>query len=795
MRAVAAPALLAAVASVCTLVAAGQASASSSSKDPPATTEGRLATRDGKQVVDVPLEHTEVRIRADGLVAQVEVEQTFRNPYDRKIEAVYLFPLPTGAAVNDLEIQIGERVVKGDIAKKEDAKATYVKARKAGFVATLLTQERPNLFTQNLANLEPGARVLVRLRYVETLAYADGAYEIVFPMVAGPRFVPAAAKTAAGADSVQPTVLPEGLRSSHDIGLTVDIDAGVPLRGVASTSHRIVESKGDAPSRTRVTLAAGDTIPNKDFVLRYDVAGDAPQMAVLAHRAGGTAEGSFFLTLQPPRDVAPAAVTAREIVFVLDTSSSMRGRPLAKARELVRQMLTTLGPDDTFQMVRFADSASALGPAPIASKPKNVEYALAWMDALSAGGGTAMTEGIAAALDFPHDPARLRLVVFVTDGYVGNEDEILATVHARLGDARLYSFGVGTAVNRYLLEEMAAFGRGGVQVVRPDEDTTAAVGKFLARVARPVLTDVRIDWGGLAVADVTPAAVPDLFVGQPIVVAGHYARAGAAKIVVHGRAGGRDVQFEVAVDLPERAERPAIATVWARARIAELARQEIRGASAATREEITRIALAHRLMSPYTAFVAVDRSRTTAGGEAKKVAVPVEVPDGLHATGEGGGGAGYGTIGTGSYGIVGYGSGGGGSYGVSDGYGVSSGHGGMAPRVAVLPAPALGAAPAPAPAASETRDDLAKYKDAFVGNKAALRRLFLAHSGSAGRYVLRFEIAASGAVTKVEVTKKPAVDGADALAAAMVAEARKWHFPAGSSDTVVSYPILFEDKK
>jgi len=808
MSKVAARALLAGAVGLCALVAAGQGRATSKQDPAPATTEGRLATRDGKKVVDVPLEHTEVAIHATGHLAEVRVEQTFRNPYDHKIEAVYLFPLPTGAAVNDLEIQLGDRVVKGEIAKRADAKATYVRAKKAGLVAALLTQERPNLFTQNVANLEPGARVIVRMTYVEPLHYEAGGYELVFPMVAGPRYIPATSNQAADADAVQPAVLPPGTRSSHDIGLTVDLDAGVALRAVRSSSHDIVQTPGATAARETITLAPGDTIPNKDFVLRYDVAGETPAVAVLADRAGD-GPGAFFLTLQPPQAAAPAQITPRELVFVVDTSSSMRGQPLAKARELIRSMLTTLAPDDTFQIVRFADAASALGDRPIANKPKNLEYALGWLDALEAGGGTAMTEGIAAALDFVHDPQRLRLTVFITDGYVGNEDEILATVHAKLGASRLYSFGVGSAVNRYLLEEMASFGRGAVQIVRPDEDTAAAVMTFHDRIARPVLTDVTIDWGGLAVADVTPAVVPDLFVGQPVVLAGHYARPGTATVVVRGKAGGRDVELSVPVDLPAASDRPAIATVWARARIAELGRDEIRGATDATRDEITRIALDHHLMSRYTAFVAVDRSRTTAGGDAKRVAVPVEVPDGLRATSGGGWTTSTPTISASGYGVasvsggVGYGMGGGGA--AAGGVGSYSVKALEPAHMSMKMETVAPVADDPLPRADLPKDssngDAAQaaadvpYASQVKARVPALRKLFAATlkatPGVHGVYKLRLVIATSGAVKVAAIIGRPDGDDAKAFADQIAAEARTWEFAPPADETTIILPIVF----
>ncbi len=602
------------------------------------TTEGSLRAKHGKEIVDVPLEHTDVAIRVAGFLADATVTQRFHNPFKTKLEAVYLFPLPEHAAVTDMTIVVGARTIRGAIHERSKAKQIYEAARDEGLVAALMTQERPNLFTQNLANLEPDATIDVTIHYVERLAYSDGGYEVVFPMVAVPRV--------GGAASVQPQVLPAGQRSAHDIALSVELDAGVPIEKLESPSHRIVVDGA------HVRIADGDTIPNKDFVLRYQVAGAAVKLGALSYRDGG--EGSFVFLAQPPR--APAAIAPREIVFALDTSSSMRGAPLAKAKELIRRVVSTLRPDDTFQIVRFDDSASALGSAPIANKPNNVALALDWLDRLDAAGGTEMTTGIDAALALPHDPARLRIVAFVTDGYVGNEDEILEDVAAHAGASRLFAFGVGSAVNRYLLDELASIGRGTAQFVRPDEDTRAAVEAFRARIDAPILTDIAIDWGGLAVADVTPRALPDLFAGQPLVVSGHYARGGTATVTVRGRQDGRDVSFAVPVTLAERdATRPAIATVWARQRIAELARELIKKDDAARVAEIIALSIRHKILTQYTAFVAVDDSRKTVG-DSKRVVVPVEVPAGMVGFGAGGGGYGYGAIGVGSYTTIGAGS-------------------------------------------------------------------------------------------------------------------------------------------
>ncbi|HJZ84613.1 MAG TPA: TonB family protein [Polyangia bacterium] len=765
-----------------------------------AVTEGKLATRDGKEVIDVPLKHTEVKVHIAGYLADVEVAQTFQNPYPRKIEAVYLFPLPTGAAVSEMEIVSSGRTWKGLIKRKQDAKRIYVEAKKEGHVAALLVQERPNLFTQQVANIEPGAEVAVRLRYQQALEYDSGGYELVFPMVAGPRYLPktAQAQTPTAPAAVQPAVLPPGLRSSHDIGLEVELEAGVPITDVRSPSHQIDLARAGASS-ARLKLAAGDTIPNQDFILRYQVAGPQPAFAVLTHREPGR-DGSFLLMAQPPAQAPAAQVAPREIIFVLDTSSSMAGLPLDKAKQLVRRTLSALGPDDTFQMIRFDDAASALGPRPIANKPRNLRYALQWLDALEAGGGTEMLSGLEAALGVPHDPARLRIMVFLTDGYIGNEDEILAAVGRQLGDARLFSFGVGTAVNRYLLEEMARIGRGAVQVVRPDEDTQAAVERFHRRIARPLLTDLAIDWNGLQVADLSPTAPPDLFVGQPIVLVGHYKAPGRATITVRGRQGGREVAFQVPVTLPAlEPAQPALASVWARARIADLMGLQVRGERPERTEEITELALAHHLMSAYTAFVVVDASRVTKGGPAETVAVPVEVPEGVRryamrpadASGVLGGLAG-GEVG-GVLGLSGKGAGGGGAHVLGGADEALEGS---------LDRPAYSAAsPQPAPPVKVAehkivitgaldRDRIATlvHKDDI---KAVYNDALKSHPGFEGRLVLELVIAPAGAVTAARIVEStfPKDDG---FVTRVLAAAKKWKFPASASEITVRLPFVFK---
>ena len=768
------------------LVLVWPGSAAATSPTPTDVTEGTLLAREGKRLVHVPLRHTDVRLRVVGHLVDATVTQRFVNPYDDKIEAVYLFPLPTGAAVNAMELVSGGRRIQGRIERRAQARRVYERARQRGEVAALLAQERPNVFTQAVANLEPGAEVRIEIHYVQPLVQDDGGYELVFPMVVGPRYLPSAH------GAVGPPAVPPDVRSSHEIAVRVDLDAGVPLGPVTSPSHRLAITPGADGRRAAIGLAAGDTVPNKDFVLRWRVAGPGdrpgepakPAFAVLAHRAGDGA-GSFFLTAQPPAAAGDAAIAPRELIFVLDTSSSMKGRPLTKGRELIRRALTTLRPDDTFQIVRFADTASALGPRPIANRANNIALALGWLDRLRAGGGTEVATGIATALAVPHDPARLRVVVFVTDGFVGNEDEILARAAAQLGSARLFSFGVGSAVNRYLLEELAALGRGDVQVVRPDEDTGAAVARFARRIDRAVLTDITIDWGQLAVADVTPAAVPDLFVGQPLVIAGHYTRPGAGTITVRGTRAGRPIAFTVPVALPAAADRPAVATVWARARIAELSRKLVRAPDASIERAIVDLALAHRLLTRFTSFVAVDASRTTRGGPARTVAVPVEVPDGVEtALGGGGSGTGigyaYGAIGLGqSTTIVGYGAG--------VGVGGGGATGGMHGRSFAMPSVKLGQ---PMVLGSLDKAIVRRYlKRHFAKLQYCYEKRLLQKPTLDGTVETQFTIGATGHVIAATAS---GMDSEVADCVKQVIENIEYPQATGGGVVVVHYPFTFQ---
>jgi len=588
----------------------------------------------GKETVSLPLKHTDVHADVSGYIASVSVTQKYENPYDQKIETVYVFPLPENAAVKEFVMRIGTRRIRSIVRKREDAERIYGEARRQGYVAALLTEERPNIFRQVIGNIEPKKSIDIEITYFNTLRYDAGEFELVFPMVVGPRYNPPGSQNGIGAvpfgnsgESGQPVEVqylrPEE-RSGHDVALRVDLDAGMAIDEVSSPTHAVKIQKLGS-SRRVVTLQQLDSIPNKDFRLRYRVAGGQIKPAVITH---SDKRGDFIsLLLVPPASLASLPRVPLELVFVLDCSQSMEGAPLLIAKSAVERALHRLGPDDTFQIIQFSESTSALGSAPVAATPDNVERGLAYLNDLQTEGGTVMMEGIRAALYFPHDPRRTRVISFLTDGFIGNEAEILAEIHRQLGPSRIFSFGIGSSTNRYLLEQMAVAGRGAAAFVGIDEIAARAVDAFYESIAHPALTDVEVDWGGAQVEDVYPTLVPDMLVGRPIVLAGRLRGPAPEVIKVRGKVAGERQEITIRLDESEsRGNHSAVADLWARAKIAQLDDDEVRGTGRA--QDITETALNFGLASAYTSFVAVDSSARTAGDHGVTIEQPVPVPDG-----------------------------------------------------------------------------------------------------------------------------------------------------------------------
>ena len=497
-----------------------------------------------------------------------------------------------------------------------------------------------------MANIEPGVQVVIEISYVETLKYEDGVFEWVFPMVVGPRYIPgggsAPAPMTTGQDTDQvpdaskitPPVTPKGTRAGHDISLTIHIEAGMELHDLESTLHE-VDIASAMPGQATVTLKNQAEIPNKDFILRYRLASDEISDAFLVH---SDERGSFFtLILQPPKRVIPEQLVPRELIFVLDTSGSMRGFPIDKAKEVMSKAIDAMRPDDTFNLITFAGRTQILWDAPRPATAENIAEAQSLLSSLKGGGGTEMMKAINAALvqTKPEGPGPIRVVCFMTDGYVGNDMAIIGAVRKNADTTRVFSFGIGNSVNRFLLDGMAHAGRGEVEYVTLESQAAAAVERFHERILAPVLTDIEIDWGDLPVADVYPKRIPDLFSAKPIMIHGRLTGPAEGVITLRGNTGGGAFEDQIEVAEPDSPpDHDALASLWARAKVGDLMMQDMGALQSGTfpedlKSQITNLGIEFRLMTQFTSFVAVEEMTVTVGGEPTTITVPVEMPDGV----------------------------------------------------------------------------------------------------------------------------------------------------------------------
>lgn len=614
-------------------------------------TQGALRVVDKEGVVvECPLKHTDVDAMVSGFLSRVTVTQTFENPASDNIEAVYVFPLPHSAAVDQMTMIVGDRRIEGLIKRRADARAIYQQAIDSGQTAALLEQERPNIFTQTVGNIEPGQEIKVEISYVDVLEYDMGSYQFHFPMVVGPRYTPSGgvgAGVPAGIDS--PALKPEE-RNGHDISLTVSLDAGVPIQNLQSTNHRC-EIKRDGERRATISIAADDSLPNKDFVLNYDVAGERPELAVLAHTGAYSrdaqryGEGYFMLMIQPQEDERLTKSPPREVVFLIDVSGSMSGEPTAKVKESMQHMLKLCRATDTVQVVTFASSAYQLFDKPVPVNDDNISKAIDFSRSRKGGGGTEMLRGVRMAMDQPKDPERMRIIVMLTDGYIGNEAEIIEHVGKTCGDdMRFWTIGIGQSPNMFLIDGVARQGGGMGKRLGLNDAAEPMCLEIMTRVQRAQLAKISIDWAGLQTSQTFPTRIPELWAGRPVILYGRYKDGGSAEIKINGTIEGEAVSWPIKVTLPKAGdEHQVLAPTWARQKIEDLMQQAYYADSPAVEEEVTSLALDYRLMSQYTSFVAIDPSRmpeVVSATPPRRMLVPLPIPEGTEWSGFFGGEAG-----------------------------------------------------------------------------------------------------------------------------------------------------------
>jgi Ca-activated chloride channel family protein len=608
--------------------------------------QGELLTLKNGKKLALPLLHTSVNGDIEGFTARVMVEQIYVNSGDSTIEALYTFPLPENAAVDSMVMEIGDKRIKGVIKERQEARAIYEEAKSQGKATSLLEQQRSNIFTQSVANILPGDTIIIMISYLQQLKYKQGTYLFNFPMVVGPRYIPGyplrtestgtenPTDQVPDAHVITPPLLPPATRSGHDISLKVIIHKCIQVKNLTSQSHRISVSNND--SSAIVSITPNDQIPNKDFILEYTVANDEIGTVFLTHKKE-KGEGFFQLIMVPKISIAEKEIFPRELVFVVDNSGSMQGLPLGKCKELMKLSLEKMRRDDLFRIIKFAGSTEIFSSNALPSTDANVRRALEFVDQMQGGGGTEMMSAINAIFNKPTIDCRKKLVLFITDGYVGNEREIISTIRNRLGDSRVFSLGVGSSVNRYLLEGIGYAGRGNCMIIRQDGEAKKVIDEFYSNIDAPVLTNLTLTWNGVSIIDPQPTQLPDLFQNQPLSITGQYTKGGNGTLTITGTLSGRRTYHKtIDIVLPKiNKANSALPTLWARKKIEVIDLlgsnlfDENGPSSDNVKNVILKLGLQYKIMTQYTSFVAVDDAVRNRSGRWTSIEQPVELPEGV----------------------------------------------------------------------------------------------------------------------------------------------------------------------
>jgi Ca-activated chloride channel family protein len=528
-----------------------------------------------------------------------------------------------------MEMMVGERVIVAEIKAKDEARKIYEAAKKQGYTAGLVEQHRPNIFQMNVANIAPGETVAVDLHYTEHLLPEAGVYEFVSPGVVGPRYT-GPSGSAMGNGAALPTTVHAAHQNavSPKWSMNLSLNAGMPVAQVASPTHAISTLRA-AKNVTHVR-ADGAAGGNRDFVLRYRLSGNAVQSSVLLYP--GQDENYFLLTMQPPKRVERDERPPQEIIFIVDVSGSMHGFPLNTTKAMMEELLSGMDKNDRFNVLYFAGSNWALSDKSVAATPKNVRDAIQITNFQQGGGGTQLLPAMKRALSMPRQAGMSTSFVILTDGYVSVERETFDVIRENLGRANLFSFGIGSSVNRHLIEGMARAGMGEPFVVMKPNEAEENATRFTRMLASPVLTDIQIAFDGLEVYDVVPKRAPDLFAEKPVVVFGKYKGKpnGEIRLTARGATGSFSQTVSVGRQNADR-NLSALKYLWARHKIASLEDERRVFRDAGQNEAIKALGLRYHLMTEFTSFVAVDRSRKVDNDDAVSVDQPLALPDGVSA--------------------------------------------------------------------------------------------------------------------------------------------------------------------
>lgn len=596
-----------------------------------------------------PLKETKVTTSINGVIAETYVSQAYANEGNDPINASYVFPASTRVAVHGMKMEIGDKVITAKIKEKEEAKEVFEEAKSEGKSASLLEQQRPNVFHINVANIMPGDTVRIELHYTELISPTDGVYQFVFPTVVGPRYASPSAEQNEDTDQwVASPYLKDGATPPGTYDINVNLSTGVPITGLTCKSHDI-DVAWDGDSAAQVTLAnKEDFAGNRDFILDYKLTGpevscglmlnmadEAKEHADGAVDAAGTVDGAtagnenfFMLMVQPPERYETEDIPAREYIFVLDVSGSMDGYPLDTAKELITDLVANLRDTDRFNLILFSDTSVRMSPESVSATEDNVKRATYLIDRQMGGGGTELAPALESAVTLPMEKDMSRSIVVITDGYMSDEDSIFDIIDKNLGNTSFFSFGIGTSVNRYLIDGMAKLGSGEAFVVTDPSESADTADRFRTYIESPILTDIQVTYEGFETYDIEPPAQSTLFAQRPIVLFGKFKGQPGGTIRITGKTGSKDYVQEIPVDQVKRSEaNQAIPYLWARTRVERLTDYNTDTENQdEVKKEVTEIGLNYSMMTPYTSFVAVMDTVRNEDGQSTDVDQPLPLP-------------------------------------------------------------------------------------------------------------------------------------------------------------------------
>lgn len=608
-----------------------------------------LVKSKSSKVDQMPLKETKVDVNVAGVIADVTVTQVYKNEGKNTLEAIYVFPGSTQAAVYAMTMTIGERKLIAKIEEKGKAREQYEAAKKQGKTASLLEQHRPNVFQMNVANILPKDVIKVELHYTELLVPTDGVYEFAYPTVVGPRYSDTpAAKATANEKWVKNPYLKEGAKPNYTFDINTTINAGMPIQQMACTSHKVNVNYKDKSTGVIGLKKSEKFGGNRDYIIRYRLAGSKIQSGLLLYEgenevASGkddkdeNAEKFFLMMMQPPKAPKNSQIPPREYVFIVDVSGSMHGFPLNVSKKLLKNLIGNLRPKDKFNVMLFESSNQMMSPESMDATQANIQKAFNVIDQQRGGGGTRLLPALKKALEFKQTKDYSRSFVVVTDGYVTIEKEAFDLIRNNLNRANLFAFGIGSSVNRFLIEGMARAGMGEPFIVTHGGEADVKAEKFRNYIQNPVLTNIKIEYKGFQVYDTEPRTVPDVFAERPIIVYGKYKGKPSGKITVTGLSGNKTYRQTIKVSSATQENNQAIRYLWARERIK--LHDDYRQYYGADRQKhikkITELGLKYNLLTQYTSFIAISPEVRNKEGKIVTVKQPLPLPKGVskHAVG------------------------------------------------------------------------------------------------------------------------------------------------------------------